>query len=93
MKNGSCLTPLQLQLSHDLMGIKENAFAPHFTEETCYLDAKSKKSFAVSRHLVHKRKYFAILTGDVISAAALYDAANEQNLVSIGAFIRNNEYD
>mmetsp|Transcript_37175 Transcript_37175/g.83539 ORF Transcript_37175/g.83539 Transcript_37175/m.83539 type:complete len:1332 (+) Transcript_37175:185-4180(+) len=79
-KSLACL----LQLSHDLMGIKDNAFTPHFTEETCYQDAKLKKSFAVCRGLVHKRKYIAILTGDVISAATLYNVANEYTLGSIG---------
>ncbi|EJK68566.1 hypothetical protein THAOC_10242 [Thalassiosira oceanica] len=71
-------------LSHDLMGIKENAFTPLFTEETCYQDAMSKHTFAVCRALVHKRKYIAILTGDVISAATLYNVANEYTLGSIG---------
>jgi len=75
------------------MGVEKNAYSPQRTEETCFQDAKSEKSFAVCRGLVHKRKYFAILTGDAKSSTALYDAAKEYTLGSIGTFIRNDEHD
>jgi len=64
------------QLSFDLMGIKQNAFAPcvyDMTEESCLAGVRQNNEISICRLICLKRKYVSFFAGDLDTAAEMYD--------------------
>ena len=64
------------QLALDLMGIKENAFLAYskdMTEESFFTQMQNNNLVSYCRQICIKRKYVAFFTGEMNTAAEMFD--------------------
>jgi len=65
------------QLALDLMGVTENAFLPFsntgMTEDSFFAECRENNEISMCRMICLKKKYVAFLTGELDTAAEMYD--------------------
>merc|ERR1712194_896376 len=75
------------QLALDLMGIDNNSFSPYSngtTEDSCFMRCRTNHEISVCRLICCKKKYPAFFTGDLDSAAKMYELSQDFPLGSTG---------
>jgi len=80
------------QLTLDLMGIQENAFAPYsneMTEEVCFESTLSNKEISFSRLICNKKKYVGFFKGEDDVAEKMYDLSQEFPILVTGRNLNN----
>lgn len=78
------------QLALDLMGINQNAFSlyhPGMSEQSCFSDARQNNERSICRTLCIKRKYAAYWTGNMDTAAKMYELHLNYPIGSSGRLI------
>ena len=67
---------LQHQLTLDLMGVNQNAFASYsngMTENSCFATCRDNNEISMCRFICLRKKYLAFFRGDLDAAAEVYE--------------------